>query len=175
MSTAWFKFACPASSSSSPSPSLSLSLFLSLHPPPPHILPPPPPPPPPQISTPVALPHIPSMASLAAAALDAATRQVPVGQTLSGIFGSISLTAWICLLVWLPQVAHSTASPSSLTCLAAPAALGQLQGQERRRPQCDFSDCVVLGRCVKPVGYVDFCLWLAGQLDYHDARSFRGC
>ncbi|KAM4065121.1 PQ loop repeat domain-containing protein [Hirsutella rhossiliensis] len=42
------------------------------------------------------------MASLVAAALDVAARQVPVGQTLSGIFGSISLTAWICLL--LPQL-----------------------------------------------------------------------
>ncbi|KAL3954874.1 hypothetical protein ACCO45_010437 [Purpureocillium lilacinum] len=43
------------------------------------------------------------MASLVAtAALTAAARTLPIGEALSGIFGSISLTAWICLLI--PQL-----------------------------------------------------------------------
>lgn len=47
----------------------------------------------------------------------------------------------------------------ALTGLAAPAALDQLQGQERRRPQPDLSGGVVLGRCVQLVGYVDAIPW----------------
>ncbi|POR32541.1 Aspartate-semialdehyde dehydrogenase [Tolypocladium paradoxum] len=42
------------------------------------------------------------MASVAAAAFTAAARTLPMGEALSGIFGSISLTSWICLL--LPQL-----------------------------------------------------------------------
>ncbi|KND87386.1 putative vacuolar amino acid transporter [Tolypocladium ophioglossoides CBS 100239] len=42
------------------------------------------------------------MASFAAAVFTAAARALPMGEALSGIFGSISLAAWICLL--LPQL-----------------------------------------------------------------------
>ncbi|KAJ6443965.1 vacuolar membrane pq loop repeat protein [Purpureocillium lavendulum] len=45
------------------------------------------------------------MASLVAtAAFTAAARTLPIGEALSGIFGSISLTAWICLLVRLATI-----------------------------------------------------------------------
>ncbi|KAG6039450.1 hypothetical protein E4U41_002535 [Claviceps citrina] len=42
------------------------------------------------------------MATFAPAALAAMNQYMPLGQALSGIFGSVSLTAWICLL--LPQL-----------------------------------------------------------------------
>lgn len=58
-------------------------------------------------------------------------RSVGVHAALSGIFGSVSLVAWICLLV-------GTAGPADrdrqwLTGSTAPPTDHQLQGQERRR------------------------------------------
>lgn len=55
-----------------------------------------------------------TMASLVAtAALTAAARTLSIGEALSGIFGSISLTAWICLLVRRALLAETWISSSS--------------------------------------------------------------
>ena len=47
------------------------------------------------------------MFSVLAFAVQAAHRSMPVTEALSGIFGSISLTAWICLLVSFSEVTHA--------------------------------------------------------------------
>jgi hypothetical protein len=41
-----------------------------------------------------------------ASAVQAAAHTLPLSKALSGIFGSISLTAWICLLVRLVVVPY---------------------------------------------------------------------
>jgi hypothetical protein len=44
-----------------------------------------------------------------ATAAAAAPKGVPLSEALSGIFGSISMAAWMCLMVWLemPSAANS--------------------------------------------------------------------
>lgn len=77
------------------------------------------------------------------------------GQALSGIFGSISLTAWICLLVskaWYHFLTVFLSPPNEeVTDLFPPAASPvdcQLQGKERRGTEHGIFDRLALGRCV---------------------------
>lgn len=77
------------------------------------------------------------MGFMATAAFAVAARPLLLTQALSGIFGSISLTAWICLLVW-SQPWFFFLVVAELTSCAAPTAVRQLQSSKRRWTQHGF-------------------------------------
>ena len=81
-----------------------------------------------------------------ATAAAAAPKGVPLSEALSGIFGSISMAAWMCLMVWpyLGFVMLSAAiGMSRLTDFrAASPVVCQLQSTERRWHQHGIPDCL---------------------------------
>lgn len=82
-----------------------------------------------------------------------------VNEILSGVFGSISLTAWICLLVRVLGAKEN--SPYIISCYEyftnyaiASSAYRQLQSPECRRPIHDFPSCLALWRSRESIRYV---------------------
>jgi hypothetical protein len=95
------------------------------------------------------------MASLAMAVVEEAVKQLPLHKAISGIFGSISMAAWICVIVSVLPLLAPKKHPVLTATLAAASNDCQLPSEERRRAEHAVPGCLddwrryKLNRCVR--------------------------